>query len=261
MAWVYDMDIRMLSSPNFTAGRHGWKPDMMVAHTSGNTTQSAINTAMNPANTVSYHDIIAGANFDGRGIVPAYRDGDIIQLVDIRNSAHHAGTSAEVRARSTLAAVRQRTNASPNWYSYGFAFGDMNLNGGRLTEAQIKSAVRIIQHRRAEIKRIYGVDIPLDRNHIVGHNQINTVTRAFCPGNIQWDEIMDGLNIKYESRANEMSETRYNKVSEMPGWAQADIQELIDRGLLRGSDGDASRLNLSLDMIRMLIIENRREAH
>jgi len=233
-------------------------PDIIVKHTTGGTTQSGINTVMNPSNTASYHFIIAGARFEGRGIVPAYNDGDIFQLVDIRNAAYHAGTSSEIRARALLASVRERTGASPNWYTVGVAFGDMNLNGWRLTEAQIESSIWLTEHIRTEVKRLFGNTIQLDRQHLVGHNQINPVTRASCPGNIQWDEIMHGLNIKYADRR--ISEMRYDTVKEMPAWAQADIQELIDRGLLMGGNGDNSNLNLSLDMIRMLIIESRREA-
>jgi len=52
----------------------------MILHTTGDTTQSGINTAMNRSNRVSFHFIIAGANFTGHGVVPAHKDGDIIQL-------------------------------------------------------------------------------------------------------------------------------------------------------------------------------------
>ena len=91
------MQIYKMASPNHNIGRGGNVPDMMVLHTTGNTTQSAINTVMNRANQVSYHFIIAGADFEGHGIVPAYKDGDIFQMVDIANTAWHSGISAAVR--------------------------------------------------------------------------------------------------------------------------------------------------------------------
>ena len=50
-------------------------------------------------------------------------------------------------------------------------------------------------------------------------------------------------------------EVRYNKVSEMPTYARPTIQKLLDKGIVKG---DASgNLDLSLDMIRMLIFNDR----
>ena len=34
----------------------------------------------------------------------------------------------------------------------------------------------------AEVKRIYKVDISIDREHMIGHCEINPVTRPHCPG-------------------------------------------------------------------------------
>lgn len=192
------MEIRRMTSPNHNVGRGGQTPDMIVKHTSGNTTQSAINTVMNRANQVSYNFIIAGASFRGHGIVPEYKDGDIIQMVDIKNTAWHSGIDATIR-NSTLFKnnahpIVQRRTQSPNQYTIGIAFGDMNLNGGRLTEAQIASSIWLIKHIQAEVKRIYGYTIPLTRKHIIGHNEINPVNRPNCPGNIQWDRIIAGVN-------------------------------------------------------------------
>ena len=33
-----------------------------------------------------------------------------------------------------------------------------------------------------EIDRIYGMEIPIDREHMIGHCEINPVTRPHCPG-------------------------------------------------------------------------------
>ncbi|MCL2215374.1 MAG: LysM peptidoglycan-binding domain-containing protein, partial [Defluviitaleaceae bacterium] len=191
------MNIRRLNSPNHNVGRGGRIPDMDVLHTTGNTTQSAINTVNNRANSVSYAFIIAGASFEGRGGVPAYEDGDIFQMVDIENTAWHAGISAAVRNdarfRSNAHPTVQSRSHNPNQYTIGIGFGDMNLNGWRLTERQIASYIWLANHLRAERQRIYGFTMPFDRDHIIGHNQVNPVNRPNCPGNIQWGIIMDGL--------------------------------------------------------------------
>lgn len=50
-------------------------------------------------------------------------------------------------------------------------------------------------------------------------------------------------------------EKRYNKVSELPEWAREPIQGLIDKGYLSGDEN--GNLNLSEDMIRLLVIMRR----
>lgn len=56
-------------------------------------------------------------------------------------------------------------------------------------------------------------------------------------------------------RKEEMHMTRYDTVAEMPAWAQADAQRLIDRGALKG--GADGRLDLSEDMLRALLVCQR----
>lgn len=52
----------------------------------------------------------------------------------------------------------------------------------------------------------------------------------------------------------EENEVRYNTVAECPAWAQDTIQKLIDKGYLTG---DGKSLDLSHDMVRMLVINDR----
>jgi hypothetical protein len=52
----------------------------------------------------------------------------------------------------------------------------------------------------------------------------------------------------------EMTEERFNTVEECPEWAQATIQKLVAKGFL---NGDGNGLNLSEDMIRMFVINDR----
>lgn len=48
-------------------------------------------------------------------------------------------------------------------------------------------------------------------------------------------------------------ETRYNTLDELPQWARADIEKFIKKGAI----ADAKNLDLSLDMVRVLIIVAR----
>lgn len=52
----------------------------------------------------------------------------------------------------------------------------------------------------------------------------------------------------------EENELRYNTVAECPEWARKTIQKLIDKGYL---SGDGNGLDLSHDMVRMLVINDR----
>lgn len=52
----------------------------------------------------------------------------------------------------------------------------------------------------------------------------------------------------------EENEMRYNTVKECPSWAQATIQKLIKKGYLTGN---GEGLNLSEDMVRLLVILDR----
>ena len=57
-----------------------------------------------------------------------------------------------------------------------------------------------------------------------------------------------------QNDAKEENEVRYNTVQECPSWAQKTIQKLIDKGYL---SGDGQKLDLSHDMVRMFVINDR----
>jgi len=205
------MNITRLQSPSFAKGR-AWTggaqitPDTICDHLTGNTTQSAINTVMNRANGVSYHFIIAGADFSGHGIVPAYKDGDIFQFVSIEDTAWANGTNNTAgdnrnNAFSTLAHVRDR-RMNANLYTISIGFGDMNLNGWQPTPKQIESAAWLKRHIRDEIQRIYGAEMALTRDFIVGHDEITPLHRPNCPGrNFPWGTIMNRLQENVPTQA------------------------------------------------------------
>ncbi len=52
----------------------------------------------------------------------------------------------------------------------------------------------------------------------------------------------------------EETEMRYNTVKECPSWAQKTIQKLVDKGYL---SGNGEGLDLSHDMVRLLVIQDR----
>lgn len=66
-------------------------------------------------------------------------------------------------------------------------------------------------------------------------------------------DMIRGLVVgaKYAAARN----PRYETIKDMPGWAQAGVQRLVDRGALAGTGG--GKLDLSLDMLRTLIVCQR----
>ena len=60
----------------------------------------------------------------------------------------------------------------------------------------------------------------------------------------------------------EESETRYNTLEEVPDWAKVTINKMVNKGFLGGSgakddNGNPTELDLSLDMIRVFVINDR----
>ena len=66
-------------------------------------------------------------------------------------------------------------------------------------------------------------------------------------------DMIRGLVVgtKYAAARN----PRYETIEDMPGWAQAGVQRLVDRGALAGTGG--GKLDLSLDMLRTMIVCQR----
>lgn len=180
------MNIVKKSSPNFTKGRNGWKPDIIVSHITEGSYNGAVNWLCNQQSKASAHFVVS-------------QTGHITQLVDIRDSSWCNGTSVKAGNKthynlSTLQAVKERkTNA--NYYTISIEHeGFLNKGGGRLTDKQLEATIWLHRHIIEEVKRIYGITIPIDRDHIVGHYQINPVTKPNCPGqNFQWDELIKRL--------------------------------------------------------------------
>lgn len=58
-----------------------------------------------------------------------------------------------------------------------------------------------------------------------------------------------------EEEEDEMKETRYRKVEELPQWAREDLRAMADQGVLQGNE--TGSLDLSLDMVRLLVMMAR----
>ncbi len=178
------------NTPN-RMSRQGWAPDMIVNHITEGAFNGAVSWLSSPKSQASSHFVVA-------------QDGRITQLVDIEEAAWVNGTNADPSkgnfyGNSLLKQVRDRkTNA--NYYSVGIEHeGILSQTNGKLTDKQLEATIWLHKHIIAEIKRIYGADIVLDREHIVGHYQVDPIRKPFCPGKLfQFDEIINALKVDEE---------------------------------------------------------------
>lgn len=181
------MNIIQKKSPNQEDGRKGWKPDMIVCHITEGNFDGAVSWLCNPASKASAHFVVS-------------RKGEIAQLVNLKNTAWANGTATDASdkryyGKSTLKSVIDRkTNA--NYYTIGIETeGFSAITNGALTDIQKIALIELIKYITTEIKRIYNINIAVDRQHIVGHYEITPITKPNCPGKLfPFDEIINQLN-------------------------------------------------------------------
>ena len=101
-----------------------------------------------------------------------------------------------------------------------------------------------------EIMQRYGIDT----EHVVRHYD---VTGKRCPmpwadDPAQWTAFLAMLTPEHPNEEEEGPMTRYNKIDDVPDWAQDTVRALVDAGALGGVGG--GNLDLSMDMIRGLVV-------
>jgi len=180
------MQITRRDSPNRNIGRQGHTPDFIVCHITEGAFDGSVSWALNPDAAVSYHFIVA-------------RDGRIVQLVDLANTAWANGTTNGGDSRdnrfSSLSAVRERrVNANLYTISIGFEGIHSERQGG-LVPAQFEAGVALTRHIHSEVKRLYNFEIPLQRTNIIGHNELVPRWKPNCPGaNFPFEDVIRQLN-------------------------------------------------------------------
>lgn len=132
---------------------------------------------------------------------------------------------------------------------------------------QIAGTYRTVVELFAELCKQYELD-PAQDGVIIGHAEGHRrgVASNHADPELLWRTYdmgytMDGFRrdvaeaMAKEDREEVLDMPRYDSVAEMPQWARADAQRLIDRGALQGStDG---KLDVSEDMLRTMIVCQR----
>lgn len=128
------------------------------------------------------------------------------------------------------------TNAN----SISIEFCDTKKNGVYdFTEDTVKNAAELVK----QLMNKYSV--PQER--VIRHYDVTgkMCPRPFVENEKAWNE--------FKERLSENMEKRYNKISELPAWAKPTIQKLVnDRKI-----ADGNKLDMSEDMLRVLVILNR----
>lgn len=216
--------INKYTSPNKWEGRtfYGklWVPDVIVCHIAEGTYLGTIAWMQNPKSRVSSHFVVA-------------QDGRVAQMVDLRDTAWCNGTSTNPAdstyyGYATARLVKERkTNA--NYFTISIENeGFYSRTRGELTPAQLAAEIELIAFIIAEVKRIWGVQIPVDRDHIIGHYEVTPKTKPHCPGErFQWDAVISGVKKKLggDKVFNDVPSTH---------WAYQYIKKLKELGIIAG---------------------------
>lgn len=156
-----------------------YEPRLIVWHIAEGTYNGTVGWEKNPQSEVSSHFVLG-------------KNGDITQLVPIDKAAWTQG----VVKGPTHPYVKAHPGVNPNLYCISIECeGFWKDTKGKLTDKALKAAAELTRYIVHEVKRIYGYTIPIDRDHIIGHYEINSVTRSHCPGELfQFDELIKMAN-------------------------------------------------------------------
>ncbi len=186
-----------------------------------------------------------------RACVHAFIDGntgDVYQTLPWMWRGWHAGGSAN----DTHIGVEMCEPATIRYRENSAEFDDLNPAE---TEETVRRTYRSAVQLFADLCAEFDLD-PLADGVILSHSEGHRrgIASAHADPEHLWIRFgltMDGFR---KEVAEAMKEERYNTVDDVPDWARPTVQKLIGRGILKG---DGNGLDLSCDMLRILVILDR----
>ena len=168
-------------SNNCYKGRNGYIPNIIVCHIN-NTYASAINNFYNAKKEVSAHYVIR-------------RDGFVKQVISLDDSAWANGTSiyedSDVYYKFSSSPLVNCNKDNANYYTFSIEHESFD---GSLTNEQLESSINVMETIIKYLKDKYNYDFIIDRNHIIGHSEVNPIVRTKCPGaKFPYDKIIEKL--------------------------------------------------------------------
>ena len=163
------MNIIQTPSKNFSE-REGYKPELIVVHISAGSLTSMDSWFNTPSSQASAH---YGVSKDGV---------TIHQYVQEDKKAWHAG-----RVNNPSFKL-YKPGINPNLYTIGIENEGLDL--ANAPEVQLKALCELIRDIGTRF------NIKLDRDHVIGHYQIDAINRNFCPSgdHTVLDRLVNRLN-------------------------------------------------------------------
>lgn len=145
------------------------------------------------------------------------KDGTVVMCVNPDNKAYHCGAVNNPTAQIYF----DKGQINPNLYTIGI---ECVSNGEPLTDVQHKSLIGLVK----DLCDTY--NIPKDRYHIIGHNELDTVARKFDPvSSYSVDDIVRELGVK----------KMFNDEDKISDYAKDAVKNVYDKGIMKGdTDGN-----------------------
>ncbi len=187
------------------------------------------------------------------------RDGTYYHTLPYNLRAWHCGGSAN----QTHIGI-EMTEPASIVYTGGASWRDLDPAA---TEAHVRGTYAAAVELFAQLCTQYALD-PLEDGVIISHAEgaARGIASAHADPTHLWRVFgltMDGFRAdvstamaaKNTDEEDEDDMVRYDSIDDVPGWAQDTVRALMDAGALQGDD--QGRLDLSLDMIRGMVIGKR----
>lgn len=185
------------------------------------------------------------------------RDGTYYQTLPYNLRAWHCGGSAN----GTHIGI-EMTEPASIVYTGGASWRDLDPAA---TEAHVRGTYAAAVELFAQLCTQYAFD-PLEDGVIISHAEgaARGIASAHADPTHLWRAFgmtMDGFRadvaaaMAAKNTDEEDDMVRYDSIDDVPGWAQDTVRALMDAGVLQGDD--QGRLDLSMDMIRGMVIGKR----
>ncbi len=187
------------------------------------------------------------------------RDGAVYQTLPWTVQAWHCGGSAN---RTHIGV--EMTEPASIVYTGGASWRDLDPAA---TEAHVRGTYAAAVELFAQLCEQYALD-PLEDGVIISHAEgaARGIASAHADPTHLWRafgmtmdgfrrDVAEAMAAKNTDEEDEENVIRYNNLEEVPSWAQGTVRSLVDAGALQGDD--QGRLDLSLDMIRGMVIGKR----
>lgn len=186
------------------------------------------------------------------------RDGTYYHTLPYNLRAWHCGGSAN----QTHIGIEMTEPASIVYTGHGADWRDLDPAA---TEAHVRGTYAAAVELFAQLCTQYALD-PLEDGVIISHAEgaARGIASAHADPTHLWRAFgltMDGFRADVAAKMaagntdEEDNMVRYDSIDDVPGWAQDTVRALMDAGALQGDD--QGRLDLSLDMIRGMVIGKR----